>query len=152
VEGHALLPRLQIMTADSDVKFLVKILIGTAWIDGQIQPEERQYLHRIVQEKGMAEDPEISALLYEGRAVKPEVCYDWVKAYLGDRPSSESCRQLIEAISGLIYSDGMVANEEAKLLTDIQMVDLVSDAGPTDHSVIQVIRNLYQRWVSTLNS
>jgi uncharacterized tellurite resistance protein B-like protein len=140
------------MTADSSVKTLVKILIGTAWIDGQMQPEERQYLHRIVQEKGVENDPEIYSLMYEGGSVKPEVCYDWVKAYLGEHPSSEDCRQLIEAISGLIYSDGMVANEEAKLLTDIQMVDLVSDAGPSDHSVIQVIRNLYKRWVATLDA
>ncbi len=32
------------MVSPSNVKNLVKILIGAAWIDGRIQPEERQYL------------------------------------------------------------------------------------------------------------
>jgi len=41
-------------TAHSDTKTLIKILIGTAWIDGKIQPEEREYLHRIAKEKGVA--------------------------------------------------------------------------------------------------
>ena len=39
---------------------LVKLLIGSAWLDGKIQPEERTYLNRIAQEKGVAQDPEIS--------------------------------------------------------------------------------------------
>lgn len=141
------------MTADSTIRTLVKILIGVAWIDGQIQPEEREYLHRIVKEKGMDNDPEIQPLLYEFRPVKPEECYGWVKEYLGDRPSSEACQQLIEAISGLIYSDGTVANEEAKLLTDIQMIDMGTESSsPGDNTVIKAIRNLYQRWVSKLNA
>lgn len=141
------------MTVDSNIRTLVKILIGVAWIDGQIQPEEREYLHRIVKEKGMDNDPEIQPLLYEFRPIKPEECYGWVKEYLGDRPSSEACQQLIEAISGLIYSDGTVANEEAKLLTDIQMIDMGTESSsPGDNTVIKAIRNLYQRWVSKLNA
>lgn len=139
------------MTAETNVKTLIKILIGTAWIDGKIQPEERDYLHRIVKEKGMENDSEIHPLLYEFRPVKPEECYGWVKEYLGDRPSSEDCHQLIEAISGLIYSDGTVANEEAKLLTDIQLVDNGQDSPDSrNRSVMDMIRNLYKRWASRL--
>ena len=133
----------------SNIKTLIKILIGTAWIDGSIQPEEREYLHRVAKEKGVADDPEIQPLLYEFRAVKPEECYGWVKEYLGDRPNSTDCQHLIEAISGLIYSDGTVANEEAKLLTSLQNLDA---ANSDNTSVLSAIRNLYQRWISTLNS
>ncbi len=138
-------------TASPETKTLVKILIGTAWIDGKIQPEERDYLHRIAKEKDVADDPEIQPLLYEFRPVSSTECYDWVKQYLGTHPTSESCQQLLEAISGLIYSDGTVATEEARLLMDLQMLDPSSDGG--DHankSVIQAIRNLYQRWLSKL--
>ncbi|MBF2029619.1 MAG: TerB family tellurite resistance protein [Oscillatoriales cyanobacterium C42_A2020_001] len=135
-------------TTSSDTKTLVKILIGTAWIDGKIQPEEREYLHRIAQEKGVADEPEIQPLLYEFRPVSPEECYGWVKQYLGDRPSSESCQQLLEAISGLIYSDGTVATEEAKLLTELQTLESSSDNN--SNSVIKAIRNLYQRWIAKL--
>lgn len=137
---------------DSNVKSLIKILIGAAWIDGTIQPEERQYLHHMIQVKGMADDPEIKPLLTEIRPIKPEECYEWVRQYLGDRPDSEKCQQLIEAISGLIYSDGTVANEEAKLLTDIQFLDATNeDTKLGTGAVLNSIRNLYQRWVNTLN-
>ena len=136
------------MSDASNIKTLIKILIGTAWIDGSIQPEEREYLHRVAKEKGVADDPDIQPLLYEFRSVKPEECYGWVKEYLGDRPSSADCQHLIEAISGLIYSDGTVANEEAKLLTSLQNLDPASN---DDDSVLGAIRNLYRRWVTTIN-
>ncbi|EKQ66723.1 Tellurite resistance protein TerB [Leptolyngbyaceae cyanobacterium JSC-12] len=136
-------------TASPNTKTLMKILIGTAWIDGKIQPEEREYLHRIAQEKGIAEEPDIQPLLYEFRPVPPEECYGWVKQYLGDRPTSESCQQLLEAISGLIYSDGEVATEEAKLLAELQNMEAGNEN--TSNSVISAIRNLYQRWVAKLD-
>jgi uncharacterized tellurite resistance protein B-like protein len=140
-------------TANPSVKTLIKILIGVAWIDGKIQPEEREYLHRIAKEKGVASEPEIQPLLYELKDVKPDECYGWVKEYLGDRPTSEACQQLLEAISGLIYSDGTVANEEARLLTELQMLDPSHDHGESiSNAVIKSIRNLYQRWIAKLDA
>jgi uncharacterized tellurite resistance protein B-like protein len=138
------------MSTDSSVKTLLKILIGVAWIDGKIQPEEREYLHRIAQEKGIENDPDIQPLLSEFQAVKVEECYTWVREYLGDRPSSETCQQLVEALSGLIYSDGDVAVEEAKLLSDLQSFDPGTAAPQSEGAVLGSIRNLYQRWVSKL--
>lgn len=140
------------MTTDPKVKTLVKILIGAAWIDGQIQPEEREYLHRVVKEKGVADEPDIQPLLYEFRPVKPEECYGWVKEFLGEHPTTESCQQLIESISGLIYSDGTVANEEARFLTNLQELDPSHEStDPQNSKVLKAIRNLYQRWVSKLD-
>jgi uncharacterized tellurite resistance protein B-like protein len=136
------------MVANSSVKQLVKILIGAAWIDGKIQPEEREYLQRVAKESGVADDPEIQPLLYELRAVLPDECYDWVKQYLGDRPSSEDYQRLIEALSALIYSDGEVATEEAKLLTRLQLLDPAT-ASPKSGSnnVLKTIQKLYRRWI-----
>ncbi|MGA7936165.1 MAG: TerB family tellurite resistance protein [Kovacikia sp.] len=140
------------MTTDPKVKTLVKILIGTAWIDGQIQQEEREYLHRVAKEKGVANEADIQPLLYEFRPVKPEECYEWVNEYLGEHPTSENCQKLIEAISGLIYSDGTVANEEAKLLTNLQHLDPANETSESaSSSVLKAIRDVYQRWLSTLN-
>lgn len=139
------------MNQNQNVKTLVKILIGTAWIDGRIQPEERQYLHRIAQEKGVAEDREIQPLLYELRSVKPEECYRWVREYLGDQPTSESCQNLIESISALIYSDGAVAKEEASLLSRLQQLGVSSGASESSlNKVLLAIRKLYQRCVAEL--
>ena len=140
------------MTTDPKLKTLLKILIGVAWIDGQIQPEEREYLHKIVKEKGLENEPEIQPLLYEFRPIKATECYGWVKEYLGEHPTSEACQQLIEAISGLIYSDGTVDTSEAKLLTDLQLLDPAQAASePGKSPVLTAIRGVYQRWISTLN-
>ena len=137
------------MVANSTTKQLVKILIGTAWIDGKIQQEEREYLQRVAKEAGIADDPEIQPLLYELRAVLPDECYTWVKEYLGDQPSSEDYQRLMEALSALIYSDGEVATEEAKLLTRLQLLD--PDSGTTPKSrqnnVLKAIQKLYRRWI-----
>ncbi|GAA6621939.1 TerB family tellurite resistance protein [Scytonema sp. NUACC26] len=136
----------------SSVKNLVKILIGAAWIDGRIQPEERQYLRKVAQAKGVADDPEIQPWLYELVAVQPEQFYDWLKEYLGDRPTQEECQNLIEAIGGLIYSDGEVATEEAKLLTKLQEMSDTNDSTQHGyHNVLKQIQKLYRRWVDIQN-
>lgn len=136
------------MVANSSVKQLVKILIGAAWIDGKVQQEERDYLQRIAREKGVADDPEIQPLLYELRAVLPDECYTWVKEYLGDRPDPEDYQRLIEGLSALIYSDGEVATEEAKLLTRLQLLDPAGEPPKsTPNNVLKTIQKLYRRWI-----
>lgn len=140
------------MVTDSNVKNLVKILIGAAWIDGRIQPEERQYLREIAQAKGVATDPEIKPWLYELVPVQPNECYSWVQEYLGDHPSLEDCESLIEAISGLIYSDGDVAIEEARLLTKLQELGKASGSHPSAYNtLLKQIQKLYRRWVDVQN-
>jgi hypothetical protein len=140
------------MVTDSNVKNLVKILIGAAWIDGVIQPEERQYLREIAQAKGVATDPEIKPWLYELVPVQPKECYGWVQEYLGDRPSIEDCVSLVEAISGLIYSDGDVAIEEARLLTKLQEITKASESTQSAHNaLLKQIQKLYRRWVEVQN-
>jgi uncharacterized tellurite resistance protein B-like protein len=136
------------MTGNSSVKQLVKILIGAAWIDGRIQPEEREYLHRVAKQSGVAEDPEIQPLLYELKSVSPQECYSWVQEYLGDPPTPDDYQRLIEAISALIYSDGEVAIEEAKLLTRLQLLDpAIAPQKGGYNTVLKTIQKLYQRWM-----
>ena len=134
------------MVSNPDVKQLLKILIAAAWIDGRIQPEERQYLLQIAQQKDIATDPEIKPWLYELVPVKPAECYQWVKEYLGDSPSTEDCQNLIQDISGLIYSDGEVATEEAKLLAKIQQWSNESESNqPLLNNFLKQVQKLYRR-------
>jgi hypothetical protein len=136
------------MVKNASVKNLVKILIGAAWLDGKIQPEERQYLQQVAKEKGVAADPEIQPLLNEFRVVQPTKCYEWVREYLGDHPSQEDCQKLLEAISGLIYRDGEVAIEEAKLLTKLQSLNSANETlHPAYSGVLKQIQKIYRRWV-----
>lgn len=136
------------MVTDSHVKQLVKILIGAAWIDGRIQPEERQYLRQVAQQSNVAEDPEIRPLLNELKSVSSDECYRWVQEYLGEHPSQEDYQGLIEAISALIYSDGDVDTEEAKLLTRLQLLDPAQTSPKSTHNnVLKAIQKLYHRWI-----
>ena len=140
------------MASDSDITILFKILVGVAWIDGKIQPEEREYLYRLAKEKGVDNNPEIYPWLYEFRTVQPSQCYEWVQEYLGDRPSSEKCQNLLEAISALIYSDSDVTSEEAQLITTIQQLDPANNPPQSIQSaVLGSIQKLYKRWVLKQN-
>ncbi|XWK88133.1 MAG: TerB family tellurite resistance protein [Phormidium sp.] len=140
------------MVSDSDITILFKILVGVAWIDGKIQPEEREYLYRLAKEKGVENDPEIYPWLYEFRTVAPSQCYEWVQEYLGDRPSSEKCQNLIEAISALIYSDSEVTSEEAQLINTIQQLDPANHPPQTIPSaVLGAVQKVYKRWVFKQN-
>jgi uncharacterized tellurite resistance protein B-like protein len=130
-----------------NIQTLMKILIGAAWLDGKLQPEEQAYLRRIATEKGIASDPEINALLNSLKAVTPDDCYAWVREYLGSQPQIETCHALIEAISGLIYSDGDVAIEEAKLLQEIEAMDQTICAEST---LVKTVNQLYRRWLAIL--
>jgi hypothetical protein len=139
----------------SQARALIKILIGVAWLDGKIQPEERQYLakvaqaHQLVGTDAPAADPDLEALLAGTTAITPDDCEEWIQAYLGDRSIYDDDR-LIEAISGLIYSDGDVAIAEAKLLTNIQSQP-ASDL-PDSQPLLAKIQQLYQNWRNKINS
>ncbi|BAZ15100.1 hypothetical protein NIES4071_69700 [Calothrix sp. NIES-4071] len=140
------------MMTDSSVKTHVKILIGAAWIDGIIQPEERKYLHQIATANNLANDPEIRPFLYEFLSVKPNEFYDWVHEYLGEHPTHEDCQKLIESISGLIYSDGDVATEEAKLLSKLLKLSGDDDSKkPVADTILKQIQKLYRRWIEIQN-
>ncbi len=131
-----------------NAKQLLKILIGAAWLDGKVQPEEQQRLQRIAQQKGLSDDAELNPWLNGLRAVSTEECHRWIDEYLGEQPVPEEVQQLLEEISGLIYSDGNVDSAEAQLLMEIQQKEVSASSGSNLHNTItQSIQNLYRRWV-----
>ena len=136
------------MSPATDTKDLLKILIGAAWIDGRVQPEEQTYLCRIAEENGIADDPELKPLLYQLRPVTSPECYRWVEAYIGTHPKHEDYETLIEALSGLIYSDGDVDTEEAKLLSRIQSLEPSPDTRKSVFNhFLKSVRKLYREAV-----
>jgi uncharacterized tellurite resistance protein B-like protein len=137
------------MDIQARARSLLKILIGVAWLDGQIQPQERQYLATLAQTHQLDRDPEIDTLLTSSTGVTLGECERWIQAYLGDRSIYDD-DELIEAISGLIYSDGDVATAEANLLVNIQSEP--SAGVPTQQSLVTKIRQLYQNWFQKIRS
>ncbi len=128
---------------------LLKILIGVAWIDGQVQDVERVHILEIAQKQGLADDPVINDLLngMGDVAVQLADCQRWIHDYLGSSPSTENYQQLLEALSNIVYSDNDVANAEAQLLMSYQQMD--PQLQPADLSVGQTIlaklRTVYQK-------
>jgi uncharacterized tellurite resistance protein B-like protein len=132
------------MDTQSRSRLLLKILIGVAWLDGEIQPQERQYLAKVAQTHHQDRDADIDSLLTGNLQVTATDCEHWIQAYLGDRSIYDD-DLLIEAISGLIYSDGDVAISEAKLLADIQSSPATTP--PTKLPLIAKIQQLYRSWL-----
>lgn len=125
---------------------LLKILIGAAWIDGVIEPEERKYLHRIAKELNLLQDAEIWSLLSEIKRVTPQECYQWIEEYVAENPNIKDYHDLLEKISGLIYSDGYVDVRETQLIEKLQLCD------PNKQSctnvldkVLKKIQKMYQK-------
>ncbi|MGB3694089.1 MAG: TerB family tellurite resistance protein [Spirulinaceae cyanobacterium] len=136
------------MSKNAKTKQLLKILIGAAWIDGTIQAEEREYLHQMATEKGVAEDPQIKPLLSEIKQVKPSECYSWLKEYLGNNPTEEDYQQLFESLSALIYSDGDVDTEEAKLLNRLQLLEAENKSPKSGvDKFLRAVQKLYRKAV-----
>lgn len=131
------------------MKQILKILIGAAWIDGIIQPEERAYLRRVAVEFKLAEESEIKPLLSELRPIQAVECYEWLEEYFGSNPSSEDYQQLLEIISGLVYVDGYVDIREAKLIETIQSCD-PSNPECRNSILDKVLRKIQQLYRSAL--
>ena len=127
---------------------LLKILIGAAWIDGRIEPEERKYLHRMAIELNLQDDPDIRALLLEIKQVTPQECYQWIEEYTTDNPNIKDYQDLLEKISGLIYSDGYVDVRETQLMEKLQLCD-PSNKSCTNilDKVLQKIQKMYKEAV-----
>ncbi len=127
-------------------KKLFKILVGVAWIDGVMQPQERIYLQRIAQEFQLTKDPEIKILLSELKTVQPQECYLWLEEYLTQYPGVEDYHELLEKVGGLIYSDDYVDIRETQLLEKLQRFD---PENKTDKIIpdwfLRRIRKFYQK-------
>ena len=137
------------MSEAEKTKQLMKILVGAAWIDGIIQAEEREYLQQKAQENQLANDPEIKSLLSEIKQVTPQECYRWLEDYLGSNPTTKDYENLLEAISALVYSDGDIDIQEAKLLSRLQDWEPESQASKSMiDNILKSIRKLYKKAIA----
>ena len=102
---------------------LLEILVAIAWIDGEIQPEEKKFLKNIATEHNLQSATELQDLFEKQQDSSAERCYRLLEKYLGSNPNPADYENLLSAVSKLIYSDNDIATEEAALLTKIQNLD-----------------------------
>ena len=125
---------------------LFKILVAAAWIDGDFQAEEKAYLNKVAQEKGLLKNAEIQSLLTANEPISNEQCYQWLNEYLGKKPTTEVYHNLLSEIAGLVYVDGDIAEPEAKLLTQLQTFDPNStNTASIFKPILRAIRKLYRQ-------
>lgn len=97
-------------------KALLKVLVGIAWIDGEIAAEEVVYLKEMAQKLGLSQDPEIQALLRFDREISFQGCIQLISAYLDQDQSAKGYEDLFQSIRSLIQSDGLVSGPEKAFL------------------------------------
>ena len=130
---------------------LFKILVAVAWIDGEVQPEERKFLEKIAAQKNLESTVEVQDLLASHQATSTAQVYELLKEYLGSNPSSDDYHDLLSAVSSLIYSDNDIATEEASLLTEMQNLDPTnSENSSVFDKLITKIQQLYQAGLSSV--
>ncbi|ACK71448.1 conserved hypothetical protein [Gloeothece citriformis PCC 7424] len=136
-------------THQQKIKQLMKIVIGAAWLDGVIQPSEREYLHRMAGANAIANDPDIKLYLSELKPIKTSECYKWLEDYLGQNPTEEDYLELLQSLSGLIYSDGEVQTQEALFLDKLHLLDPANkEISQTKlDKLLKVIQKLYRKAV-----
>ena len=131
--------------ASNDQK-LFKLLIAAAWIDGEFQPEEWEYLYKLAAKRNLLDNPEIKSLLSSTTPIESEKCYQWLAEYLGDRPNMETYQSLFAEIAGVVYADGYIAKEEAQLLTQLQSLDPSNLASRSAFdAILGSIRKFYRK-------
>ena len=102
--------------ADQENKQLLKILVGIAWLDGKLEPGEKEYLSKVATQKRLAEDAEIKSLLSDSKPVQPQQCFEWLQAYLGKNYSPYKFEALNEVLESLVTSDGEIDEREKQIL------------------------------------
>jgi hypothetical protein len=104
--------------SDSDKarqKQLMQIVIGSAWVDGQMEPREAAYLAKLLEHYRLTQDKELQRSLTT--AVPMQQTEKWLREYLFGTTEAERQRALV-AIAKLVMIDDEVSDTEHQLLDD----------------------------------
>lgn len=103
------------MAPQNQHKLMLKIIIGSAWVDGHLEPAEVQYLQTLLDRYQLTHASDVLALLEE--PVSLSQTEFWMVEYLADTNEIERQR-LLGAIGKLVISDDAVLPQEYTLLDD----------------------------------
>jgi hypothetical protein len=94
---------------------MLKILIGSAWVDRHLEPEEVAYLNKVLSRFHLEHNAELQGLL--STPVEPTQTEQWLVSYLRDSPDAERLK-LLAAIGNLLIADDEVSDIEHDLLDE----------------------------------
>jgi hypothetical protein len=136
-------------------KLMLKILIGSAWADRHLEPEEIRYLETVLERYHLQKDPELRSLLKV--PVSLEQTELWILSYLQDTTETERLK-LLAAIGNLLISDHVVSSVEHELLDDFHdiMASVPAQAEPASPidtiapSIAQQLGKFFRRAAETV--
>jgi hypothetical protein len=136
-------------------KLMLKILIGSAWADRHLEPEEIRYLETVLERYQLQNDKELRSLLTT--PVSLEQTELWIVSYLKDTPETERLK-LLAAIGNLLISDHVVSSVEHDLLDDFHdiMASIPAPAEPAKPveniapSIAQQLGKFFRRAAETV--
>ena len=103
------------MDLQSQHRLMLKIIIGSAWVDSHLEPVEVQYLQTLLKRWQMTHIPELLALLEAPVSLRQTE--RWMVDYLADTTETERQR-LFAAIGKMVIADDTVLPPEHTLLDD----------------------------------
>ncbi len=138
-----------IMDQANQHQLLLRIVAGSAWVDGHLEEEEVKYLERLLERYDLMDNTELKSLLQE--PISARQTESWMVEYLRDATEDERM-QLLGAIGNLLIADDRVSPEEHELLDDYHTLmsnipprieaapKLVSAVGQFFKKVVQAVK------------
>jgi hypothetical protein len=129
---------------------MLKILIGSAWVDGVLESHELDYLHTLLDRYGEEHNAELRKLLAKPTPIQQTE--QWMAEYLYNATGTER-QQLLGAMGNLLYSDRDVTASEHVLIDDFYTMTarIPAHAEPPEvvqeavHSVGQLVKNVVRK-------
>ncbi|BAD78213.1 hypothetical protein syc0023_d [Synechococcus elongatus PCC 6301] len=97
-------------------KLLMQLVIGAAWVDGDLDQPERQYLQTLLERQKLDHDPDLLVLL-ETPIGLPQL-EAWLVTFL-QGTSTPTRLAALATIANLLMADGVVNRSEHSLLDEI---------------------------------
>lgn len=102
----------------SDRKLLLlKIVIGSAWVDGYLENRELTYLKQVLERHHLQDNYELQAMLKQ--SVPVHATESWIIDYLA-RATQEQREQLAVMVRDVIAADGVIDEAEQSFLNEYQ--------------------------------
>jgi hypothetical protein len=134
---------------------MLKILIGSAWVDQHLEPEEVAYLNKVLLRVHLEHNAELQGLL--STPVEPTQTEQWLVSYLRDSPDAERLK-LLAAIGNLLIADDEVSDVEHDLLDEFHTLmasipsppEPLPDLGEVAPKILQQVGQFFRRVMSAV--
>lgn len=126
-------------------QLMLKIIIGSAWADGHLEPAEEQYLQTLLERYHLTNVPKLKTLL--DKPVELAQTERWMAQYLTGANQTQR-RSLLAAIGKMVIADDTVTQQEHRLLDDYYLlmakVPPIPEQTPRDEQTPKLVKTLGQ--------